>query len=62
MQERGIEFISSTEPGTVLGIKGTRPGELGKQLKELPSVAPKATNQGRGYELTALKRAAPCDE
>jgi S-DNA-T family DNA segregation ATPase FtsK/SpoIIIE len=58
MQERGVEFIRSAELGPVLGIEETRPGELGKELKERLGVAPKATNQGRGYKLADLKQAA----
>lgn len=62
MEEREISFIKSTELGPELGIKETRPGELGKELKELLKVAPKATNQGRGYDIATLRRAALSDE
>ncbi|MFF0142380.1 FtsK/SpoIIIE domain-containing protein [Streptomyces sp. NPDC005227] len=58
MQERNVDFIKSTDLGPELGIDETRPGELGKQLKDLLKVAPDATNQGRGYRLEALTQAA----
>ena len=58
MQARGVDFIRSTELGPELGIGETRPGELGKQLKELLKVGPEATNNGRGYKLATLKQAA----
>lgn len=58
MQERGVDFIRSAELGPALGIEETRPGEMGKRLKELLNVSPEATNQGRGYKLDTLKQAA----
>jgi S-DNA-T family DNA segregation ATPase FtsK/SpoIIIE len=61
MQARGVDFIRSTELGPELGIEETRPGELGKQLKELLKVGPEATNNGRGYKLATLKQAALSD-
>ncbi|MFH8797570.1 FtsK/SpoIIIE domain-containing protein [Streptomyces sp. NPDC017941] len=62
MRERGIDFIKSTDLGPELGINEPEPGELGKQLKALLGVAPKATNQGRGYKLEALTQAALSDQ
>ncbi|MFD4144447.1 FtsK/SpoIIIE domain-containing protein [Streptomyces sp. NPDC058572] len=61
MQAQGVDFIKTAELGPALGITETRPGELGKQLKELLKVAPEATSQGRGYKLTTLKAAAMSD-
>lgn len=58
MQERGVDFIRSTELGPELGIDESSPGKLGVQLKELLKVGPEATNKGRGYKLATLKQAA----
>ncbi|MFF3748592.1 FtsK/SpoIIIE domain-containing protein [Streptomyces kronopolitis] len=58
MQDREAAFIKTAELGPLLGITETLPSELGKKLKELLGVAPEATNQGRGYKLATLKRAA----